>query len=190
MTPLTFMDAVARVFPANGALVEEAVTTTNMTLERLGVLKDPTAYFGHRGWALGWALGAAMGIKLARPDRPVLALLGEGSALYGIQGLWTAAHYRIPVTFIICNNAQYQILKACAGELPLPRMAAGRFVAMDLTRPEIDFVGLSRSLGVKAHRIAEPEELSERLRTSLAGDEPVVIDVPLARQGTGASVEG
>jgi benzoylformate decarboxylase len=186
LTPLTFMDAVAQVFPRDGAVVEEAVTTTHMLLERLGALKDPTAYIGHRGWALGWGLGCAVGVKFAWPERPVLALLGEGSALYGLQGLWTAAHYRIPVTFIVCNNAEYQILKDCARQLPLPRMAAGRFLAMDLVQPEIDFVGLARSLGVEAQRVTEPQELSERLRASLAGDQPVLLDVPLVRRGVGA----
>jgi benzoylformate decarboxylase len=181
LTPLTFMDAVARAFPQDGAVVEEAATTTNMLLERLGVLKDPTAYFGPRGWALGWGLGCAVGVKFAWPERPVLALLGEGSALYGIQGLWTAAHFQVPVTFIICNNAEYQILKDCARLLPLPRMASGRFLTMDLVQPEIDFVGLARSLGVEAVRLTEPEELSERLHTSLGGDKPVVLDVPLVR---------
>jgi benzoylformate decarboxylase len=186
LTPLTLMDAVARVFPQDGTVVEEAVTTTHMLLERLGVLKDPTAYFGHRGWALGWGLGCAVGVKLAWPERPVLALLGEGSALYGIQGLWTAAHYQIPVTFIVCNNAEYQILKDCARLLPLPRMATGRFLAMDLVQPEIDFVGLAKSLGVEAQRVTEPEELSDRLRASLAGDKPVLLDVPLVRQRANA----
>jgi benzoylformate decarboxylase len=182
LTPLTIMDAVARVFPPDGAVVEEALTTTNMLLERLGVLKDPTAYFSHRGWALGWGLGCAVGVKLAWPERPVVALLGEGSAIYGIQGLWTAAHYQIPVTFMVCNNAEYQILKDCARLLPLPRMASGRFLAMDLVQPEIDFVGLARSFGIEAQRVSEPEELSERLRVSLASDKPVLLDVPVARQ--------
>jgi benzoylformate decarboxylase len=182
LTPLTFMDAVARVFPPDGAVVEEAVTTTNMLLERLGVLKDPTAYLGHRGWALGWGLGCAIGVKLAWPERPVLALLGDGSALYGIQGLWTAAHYQIPVTFVVCNNTEYQILKDCARLLPLPRMAAGRYLAMDLIQPELDFVGLAQSLGVEARRVTEPEDLSERLDVSLRGDKPVLLDVPVVPQ--------
>jgi benzoylformate decarboxylase len=182
MTPLTLMDAVARALPPDGVVVEEAVTTTNTLLERLGVLKDPSAYLSHRGWALGWGLGCALGVKLAWPQRPVLALLGEGSALYGLQGLWTAAHFQIPVTFIVCNNAEYQILKDCARLLPLPRMAAGRFLAMDLVQPEIDFVGLARSLGVEAYRVTEPEQLGGRLRASLAGDKPVLLDVPLVRQ--------
>jgi benzoylformate decarboxylase len=185
LTPLTLMNAVARVFPLNAAVVEEAATTTNMSLERLGVIKDPTAYLGHRGWALGWALGCAIGVKLAWPQRPVLAIVGEGSALYGIQALWTAARYRIPVTFIVCNNAEYQILKDCSRLMPLPRMASGRFLAMDLVQPQIDVVGLATSLGVEAVRVTEPEELGERLRASFAGDKPVLLDVPVAHQRAG-----
>jgi benzoylformate decarboxylase len=181
MTPLTLMGALAKVLPPNVAVVEEAVTTTNATLERLGALKDPAGYFGHRGWAIGWGLGCALGVKLAWPQRPVLALLGDGAALYGIQGLWTAAHHNIPVTFILCNNAQYQILKHCGDVMPLPRMAARQYLAMDLVKPEVDFVALARSLGVEAHRVAEPEELSERVRESLSGDKPTLFDVPLAR---------
>lgn len=181
MTPLTLMGAMARVLPDNAAVVEEAVTTTNGTLERLGALKEPSGYFGHRGWALGWGLGCALGVKLAWPERPVLALLGDGAALYGIQGLWTAAHHRIPVTFIICNNAQYQILKHCGDVMPLPNMAAKQYLAMDLVHPEIDFVGLSRSFGVEAHRIAEPEELSARVRESLSGDKPQLFEAVIAR---------
>jgi benzoylformate decarboxylase len=181
MTPLTLMGAVAKVLPANAAVVEEAVTTTNGTLERLGALKDPAGYFGHRGWALGWGLGCALGVKLAWPERPVLAFLGDGAALYGIQGLWTAAYHRIPVTFILCNNAQYQILKHCGDVMPLPHMAARQYLAMDLVQPEIDFVNLARSLGVEARRITEPQELSERVRESLAGDKPCLFDVAITR---------
>ena len=80
------MEAIARVLPKNVAVVEEAVTTTNTTLERLGAIADPSGYFGHRGWALGWGLGCSIGVQLAWPDRPVLALLGDGASLYGIQG--------------------------------------------------------------------------------------------------------
>ncbi len=180
MTPLTVMGAVSKVLPANAAVIEEAVTTTNGMLERLGALKDPAGYFGHRGWALGWGLGCAMGVKLAWPERPVLAFLGDGAAMYGIQGLWTAAHHRIPVTFLVCNNAQYQILKQCGDVMPLPNMAAKQYLAMDLVRPEIDFVALARSLGVEARRITEPEELSECVRESLSGDKPQLFDLAIA----------
>src|SRR5262249_20652845 len=113
MTSLALMGALARVLPANVAVVEEAPTTHHSTFERLGVLKDPTGYFAHRGWALGWGIGCAIGVKLAWPERPVLALLGDGASLYGIQGLWTAARYQLPITFVIANNARYKILQVC-----------------------------------------------------------------------------
>ncbi|HEY4312629.1 MAG TPA: thiamine pyrophosphate-binding protein [Pirellulales bacterium] len=181
LTPLTLMSSVARVLPPNAAVVEEAVTTTGTYLERLAALKNTTGYFGHRGWALGWGLGCAMGVQLAWPERPVLALLGEGASMYGIQGLWTAARYKLPVTFVICNNAQYQILKVGAAQIGLPAARSGRFEGMDIAEPEIDFVSLAQSLGVPAMRITDPDELESRLKESFATDGPRLFDVPIQR---------
>lgn len=181
LTPLGLMSALARVLPDDVAVIEEAVTTTNTYFERLGALRNTSGYFAHRGWALGWGLGCALGVKLAWPERPVLALLGEGAAMYGIQGLWTAARYRIPVTFVVPNNAQYQILKVGAQQLQLPAALAGHYESLDLVQPEIDLVGIARSLGVEAVRITEPDELADRVRESLHGDVPRLFDVPIQR---------
>lgn len=181
LAPLAMMASLARVLPSNVAVIEEAVTTTGTTFERLGALKDPTGYFGHRGWALGWGLGCALGVKLAWPERPVLALLGEGAAMYGIQGLWSAARYQLPVTFVICNNAQYQILKVGANQLGLPGAMSGRYVGLDLIEPEVDFVGLAKSLGIEAVRVTEPEELAAQVLQSLNGNRPRLFEVPLER---------
>ncbi len=182
MTPLAAMSVLSKILPPNVAVIEEAVTTTNTTFERLGALKNTTGYFGHRGWGLGWGLGTAIGVRLAWPDRPVLALLGDGAALYGIQGLWSAAHYKIPVTFVICNNAQYQILKIGAVNMGLEEAGRGRFLGMDITGPEIDFVGLAQSLGVRAERITEPDQVGELVSQSLAGNEPRLFDVQISRK--------
>lgn len=181
LSPLGLMASLARVLPEDAAVVEEAVTTTNTYLERLGAIKNASGYFGHRGWALGWGLGCALGVKLAWPNRPVLAILGEGAAMYGIQGLWTAARYGLPVTFVVANNAQYRILKVGAQQLGLPQAMLGKFTGLDLSEPEIDIVGLARSLGVEAHTIHGGEELSERVRESLAGDRPRLFNVPIDR---------
>ena len=181
MTPLCLMNAVARAIPDDVAVVEEAVTTTNTTLERLGKLTRRSSYFGHRGWALGWGLGCAIGAQLAWPERPVLGLLGEGAAMYGIQGLWSAAHHNIPVRFVICNNAQYQILKVCAGQMDLPQAQQANFEGMDLGAPEIDFVSLAQSLGVPAQRASEPDQVSDWLQSSFQADGPMLLDVPIAR---------
>ncbi len=181
MTTMTLVAALSRVLPSNAAVVDEAATANANLLEMLGTLKDPTGYIGHRGWALGWGLGAAIGVKLAWPHRPVVALLGDGAALYGIQGLWTAAHAHVPAIFVIANNTEYKILKVAGAMTGLPHVAQGHFLGMDLVQPEIDFVSLSRSLGVEALRVTEPEELSEVVRQSLARSEPILLDVPVER---------
>jgi benzoylformate decarboxylase len=179
---VSLMGAAARAIPSDVAVVEEAVTTTNTTLERLGALKNTSGYFGHRGWALGWGLGVAIGAKLAWPSRPVLALLGDGATLYGAQGLWTAASRQIPVTFLVANNAQYQILKIGARGMQLPQAMAGHYRGLDITGPDVDMVALARAFGVEAVRVTDPDELTERLRASLAGDRPLLIDVPISRE--------
>jgi benzoylformate decarboxylase len=181
MTASVLMDCVAKVVPPNIAFVEEATTTNQHLLERLGVITDPSALFAHRGWALGWGIGCAMGVKLAWPDRPVLGLIGDGASLYGIQGLWTAARYRIPVTFVIANNAQYKILKVCGDLLPLPEMKKRNYLGMDLTEPQVDFTGLAQSFGVEAHRVTEPADLVERLHGSWGRADPLLLDVTLER---------
>ena len=91
---------------------------------------------------------AAIGAKLALPDRPVVALIGDGSAMYTVQALWTAAHYRLPVVWVIFNNTSYRILKQRLVMLRGLAEQADNFVGMELNDPAIDFVGLARSLGI------------------------------------------
>ena len=79
------------------------------------------------------------------------------------------------------NNAQYKILKVCAGQLELPRAAQGEYESLDVVEPEVDLVGLARSLGVDACSVGEPDELSDRLPAALASDKPLLINVPIAR---------
>lgn len=181
MTGKAFMGALSSGLPPDAVVVEEAATTHQNILEKLGVMKDPAGYLAHRGWALGWGLGSAIGVKLAWPDRPVVALLGDGASLYGIQGLWTAARHRIPVTFIIANNAQYKILKVSGGVMKLPRLERYDYPNMDLVGPEIDFCGLARSFGVDARRITEPDALCEQVRGSSDRSEPILLDVIIER---------
>ncbi|MFO0800142.1 MAG: thiamine pyrophosphate-binding protein [Gemmataceae bacterium] len=172
------MGAIARVLPADTAVVEECPTTHGNILERLGALRDPAGYFGHRGWALGWGIGCAIGVKLAWPDRPVLAVLGDGSTAFGMQGLWTAAREKLPVVFVVANNRRYHILEVCGDRLDLPALARGP--GLTLGDPPIDFVGLSRALGVEAQTVESADALSDRVRVGLTGDRPLLIEVRVA----------
>lgn len=180
LDPRVLMHALAQALPDNACVVEAAVTSTGGILERLGAIRDPYAYFGQRGWTLGWGLNVATGIQLAWPDRPVLGLIGDGAAMYGIQGLWSAAHYQIPVTWIVCNNGHYRILKDCARQLQLPQAQRQRFLEFDLAGPAIDFVALAQAQGVDAVRLEEPDSIIDALRSAWRRRQPLLIDVPLA----------
>lgn len=185
MTPLAMLETLARVLPPNAAVVEEAPTTSGSYFERVGLLPTTEGFFAQRGWALGWGLGFAVGVRLAWPDRPVLALLGDGAALYGIQGLWTAAHYRIPVTFVVANNHQYAILKDCGQVLRLPGALQGRYEGLDLVEPNIDYVKLAEAFGVQATRVDSAEGLAESVTQAFRAEEPTLIEVPV----TGSRLE-
>jgi benzoylformate decarboxylase len=109
----------------------------------------------------------------------VLALLGDGAALYGIQGLWSAAHHNIPITLVIANNSEYQILKKCGVEMKLDQTAAGSAPGLNLANPSVDFVALAKSLGVEAVRVESPDQLSELVREGLSATRPRLLEVPI-----------
>jgi benzoylformate decarboxylase len=133
-----------------------------------------------RGGGIGWGLPAAIGAKLALPSRPVVALIGDGSAMYTVQGLWTAAHEKLAVTFVIFNNTSYKILKQRALAMGAFTAETKRYVAMDLTEPAIDFVGLARSLGLAAERVSTLDQVRSQLTRALASNGPTLIEVVMA----------
>ena len=159
----------------DAVLVEEGLTSTASLLNVLP-LRERRAFFGLASGGIGFAMAGAIGISLALPDRPVVAVIGDGSALYTIQALWTAAHLHLPITYVIANNRGYQILK--------DRMKALRgaefYQGMDFLDPPFDFVGLARSMGVSAERIDSPDALALALREAQAAGEPRLLDVTVS----------
>jgi benzoylformate decarboxylase len=135
----------------------------------LPILRPDTFYTCSSG-GLGHALPAAVGIALARPEARVIALLGDGSAMYAIQGLWSAARLGLPMTFIIINNGRYEALRQIG-----VRLGNARPVGVDL--PGIDFVQLARAQGCDAMRVEKASELESTLRRALASTVPVLVDV-------------
>jgi len=180
MSPIVLMRELAGALPDDAVVVNESVTSGG-TLRAWFRLKDEHSFFQAKGGGLGFGLPAAVGVKLALPHRPVVGLVGEGSAMYAIQGLWTAAHYDLPVVFVICNNAQYRILKAGLLAFRSEPAKQGKFIGMDLVQPEIDFVKLAESMGVAAQRITKAQEVGPALRQALSRRCPSLIDVPLDR---------
>ena len=180
VSSLALMEAVCDTLPANAVLVDETISSGG-GLRTLLRSEDPKSYFGMRGGGIGWGLPAALGVKLALGDRPVVALVGDGSALYAIQGLWTAAHYGLAVVFVICNNSGYRILKQRTHALQSFSAKGDRYIGMDLEEPTVDFVGLARSLGVPGKRVEKTQEVRQALAGALTQGGPFVIDVLIDR---------
>jgi benzoylformate decarboxylase len=166
---------VAESLPADVVLMEEALTAT-LQLPSLFPFRDVRCYFGLASGGIGFAVAGAVGVSLALPTRPVVAIIGDGSAMYSIQALWTAAHLKRPITYVIANNRSYRILK--------DRQAARRgnraFFGMDLRDPEIDFVHLAQSMGVPARRVADPGDIVPALQEAMASGETRLLDVMVA----------
>jgi benzoylformate decarboxylase len=115
---------------------------------------------------------------MARPEQPVVSVVGDGTAMYTIQGLWSAAHYEVPLVLVVMNNREYAACKR--GIAHVVADGGERYVGMDLTDPEIDFIGLARSLGVEARSANTPDQLSAAVSDSLASGAPALIDAAVA----------
>ncbi len=183
LRPLALLQAIADALPGNAVVVEEAISSA-VGLRQLLRSDDPQSLFGLRGGGIGWGVPAAIGVKLALPDRPVVALIGDGSAMYTCQALWTAAHDRVSVVVVILNNRSYRILKQRTNAMKGFAAQTDRYVGMDLTDPPIDFVGLARALGIAGTRAADLTDAVGQLRRALAQGGPALVEVELDRSYT------
>jgi benzoylformate decarboxylase len=178
MTALALVAAVADAVPDDAVIVEEAISSSH-GIRNLLRSRDTKSFYGLRGGGIGWGLPAALGVKLAQPSRPVVALVGDGSAMYTIQALWTAAHDTIPVVYVIFNNASYRILKERTLALKGFAAADDRYVAMDLVDPALDYVGLARAQGVPGEMVEKATDVGPAIKRGLASGGPYLIDVQI-----------
>jgi benzoylformate decarboxylase len=178
--PLALLHAIGEMLPKDAVVIEEALSSSP-GIRQLIKSDDPQSYFGLRGGGIGWGLPATIGVKLALPNRPVVGLIGDGSAMYTVQGLWTAARYRIDAVFVILNNSSYRILKQRLHNMRGLAEQADSYVGMELLDPKIDFVGLARSLGINAERAKTVHEATDLIGHALKNGGPTLIDVELDR---------
>ena len=174
------MHTLASLLPDDAIVVDESATSLPFVL-RYMPFATPGSFFGSKTGTLGWGMGAAIGVQLGSPGRKVVATIGDGSVMYAPQALWTAAHYRLPITYVVPNNSSYAILKSGMLSLDLASAKRGIYPGMDLVSPEIDYAGLARSLGVRAARVEKPGELRDVLAACLAGTGPSLVDVVIDR---------
>ncbi|WP_025424383.1 thiamine pyrophosphate-dependent enzyme [Sodalis praecaptivus] len=178
ITPFVAAGAVLAAVGANVAIVDESPATmyhVRAFLERNAIQR----YFFMRSAILGWGLPAAVGVSLGRKRAPVVALLGDGSSLYSPQGLWTAAKQQLPVTFIIMNNAEYNILKRYS---VAQGYEAGTIPGMEINDPAIDYRALATAMGVKSRRVTLSSEISDAVREAVASLEPRLIEIVIGAE--------
>ena len=178
--PLSLMQAIGRVLPPEAVVIDETVSS-GAGLRRFLKSDDARSFFGLRGGGIGWGLPAAIGAKLALPERPVVALIGDGSALYTIQGLWTAAHEKLSMVFVVINNSSYRILKQRTNAMKALAAQTDRYVGMDLDNPRVDFCAVARGFGLATHRATRLSEVTELLEQGLRAEGPTLIDVEVDR---------
>ena len=173
--PQYLMLRFTETLPRDAVVVDEGLVST-YSLPKFLSLRGPKDYYGLASGGLGFAVPGAVGISLALPGRPIAVVVGDGAAMYSIQGLWTAAHLGLPITYIIANNRGYRIIK----ERLVSFRKSDKFTGMDIRQPEIDFVELAQSCGLAARRVTEPQDIASALREAYASGKPNLIDMRVA----------
>ena len=183
MSTAALMAELAKVLPEDTAVASEAITGSPDVLHTLD-FKDRNALLGPRGGGIGQGLPSAIALKLAQPSRPVLAVSGDGSALYTIQALWTAAHRRLDMVFLILNNGTYRVLKINMDHYRhMSGIAPDRgYPYLDLDDPRVDFVSAAAGFRVPGRRVEKVEEVIPAVEAALATGGPYLLDV-LVDQG-------
>jgi len=177
ITAARLMAEIKDALPDNGLIFSEAGTHAG-NLYRTIEPDAPDLLLRARGGGIGGGMPGALGAQLARPDRKVVAPCSDGSSMYSITALWTAAHHRIPVTYVMLNNASYRILKLNMLDYLGSEAKDRQFVAMDLTDPELRFDRFAEAVGLPAWRVSRPDELGPALREAIAHG-PSLVDVAI-----------
>jgi acetolactate synthase-1/2/3 large subunit len=173
----TVAQSIAHYLPENAIVVDEGITSA-MAVNAMTMTAQPHDLLNQTGGSIGWGLPAAVGASIACPDRKVLCLEGDGSAMYTIQALWTMARENLDVTVVIFNNRKYSILQmefartGARGGTPGPNAAS----MLDIGSPDMDFVAIAEGLGVPASRAVTADEFNQQLEAALKASGPRLID--------------
>ena len=172
IAPDWLMMSLVDHLPDNAIVVDEGLTTTYPLLDFLP-FKHRYDYFGNYSGGIGWGIAAAVGVQLAQPESRVVAIIGDGSAMYSIQALWSAAKQKLPMIFVIANNGGYRVIKQ--------RLKAfhgnEEFIGMDFQDPGISPAKLAEGFGMYAVVAGTPAEFEAAMNDAIDSQGPVLIDV-------------
>ena len=170
---------IQKNLPENAIVFDDSVSSGGL-LHSAVKFSKPKTYYGSRGGAIGWGMGSALGLKLSNPNQHVVAVLGDGTAMMTVQALWTSVNYKIPVVYIICNNASYRVLKVNMNiykeEVLKEENYSSKYLNMDFPTP-FDFSAIAKAFGANGVRIEKIESLGPAIKDALNCNNTTVIDV-------------
>jgi acetolactate synthase-1/2/3 large subunit len=169
-------DVIGALLP-EGAIVVDESNTSGLPLAQATAGAAAHDWLTLTGGAIGYGIPASVGAAVAAPDRPVLCLESDGSAMYTISGLWTQAREGLDVTTVVYNNGAYDILRIELQRVGVESAAGPKAQQLlDLTHPRLDFVKLAQGMGVPARRVTTAEEFADALRSAFTEPGPHLID--------------
>ncbi|UFZ02755.1 thiamine pyrophosphate-dependent enzyme [Bradyrhizobium ontarionense] len=177
VSPLVAAREAVRAIGPDVAIVDEAIATS-AHVRRFLDSASPNQYSFLRGGGLGWGMPAAVGCSLGLDRAPVVSLVGDGAALYSPQAMWTAAHEKLPVTFVVMNNREYNVLKNfMKSQTHYLSAQANSYLAMEIDNPAVDYLALARSMGLPAKRVDRPADVAAAIEAGIASGVPNLIEV-------------
>jgi benzoylformate decarboxylase len=182
-TPTSMARAMAEIrngAPPNAIVVDETITA-NLDLFKTFTFKGPQDYFSGRGGGIGQGVAGALGVAVAEPRRPVLCLSGDGSSMYSIQALWTAAHHALPIVFVILANREYRVLKhnIDAYRQRFAVKSNKPYMHMDLGGPVIGFVDMAKGMGVAGTHVTRAEDIQGAIANAFRSGKPHLVEIEI-----------
>jgi len=162
--------------PANSTIFDDCWSYSRDLADSMDY-NERRSYARTRGGAIGAGVANAIGMQMGNPDRKVIAVIGDGSTMWGNQALWTAACYNVPVTFVVCSNAAYRILNRTKTIFLGPHVKDKRMPGFEFEEPRIDFVKMAESMGVAGYKVEQPADLAGTLKKAVDSDKPALVEV-------------
>jgi acetolactate synthase-1/2/3 large subunit len=179
---------MARTLDPDAIIVSENLTARYDAFN-FGYRENEQTWIGNTGNGLGWGIGASTGVKLGAPDRQVVCSIGDGSVMYSASGFWTQVRHSVPVLTVVWNNHNYQTVRNAYHGYKGKMAASGHYIGMYLGDPNIDFVKLGESQGVKGERVTAANEIEPALKRGIQATrdgKPYIIEAVISRLGGGA----
>ena len=178
LDPNTIAAALGALLPENAIVVDESVTT-GRGFGPMTAGAPPHDWLNNMGGSIGFGMPVSVGAAVACPDRKVVCLEGDGSGMYTVQSLWTMAREGLDVTVVVFANRTYQILKGEMANVGAGNFGRKALDMLEIGRPDLDWVGMARGMGVEAGRATTAEELCHQLTAGFRSQGPYLIEVVL-----------